>query len=168
MSNETTAQRISSLLTDDGQCWTDALGRHLNELAEAEGGRRTFRDGWGTDTYRWHFADGSVILVAGDAWDYPLSTDPRCWCFEVGNYHQEECPLTHLPERGSLSRTAAKRRAHKESHMYRQGAGWIVSTWSDHDGLNVLSEELPFFVARQGLADWRRERTAELLGEEPS
>ena len=41
--------------------------------------------------------------------------------------------------------------------MYRQGGGWIVSTWSDHDGLNVLSEELPFFVARQGLADWRRE-----------
>jgi hypothetical protein len=41
MSNETTAQRISSLLNDDGQCWTDALGRHLNEIAEAEGGRRT-------------------------------------------------------------------------------------------------------------------------------
>lgn len=63
------------------------------------------------------------------------------------------------------SRTAAKRQAHQESHMYRQGSGWIVSTWSDEHRCNVIDQEAPWPVARQALADWRRSRTAELLGE---
>lgn len=120
----TTAQRISSLLDDDGQRWHDAKGRHLNGIAETQGGKRVWRDH--TDTYRWEFPDGSALLVAGDCWGFPLS------------------------------KTAAKRRAHDESHMYRQGGGWITSTWSDHYGCNELSDETPYFVARSWLAEWRR------------
>jgi hypothetical protein len=159
----TTAQKISSLLEDDGQHWTDSAGRHLNEIAEAEGGKRTFRDGRGTDTYRWQFGDGSALLVAGDAWDFPCSPDSRCFCLPPD--HNESCPLTHSLERGRVSRTAARRQAHSESHMFRHRPNWIVSTWSDEYRSNVLSRAMPYLDARQALADWRRSRTLELLGE---
>jgi len=41
-----------------------------------------------------------------------------------------------------MSKTAAKRQAHKESSIYRQGSGWIISTWDDAFGCNTLSNEL--------------------------
>lgn len=49
--------------------------------------------------------------------------------------------------------------------MYRQGNGWIVSKYDPAVTCNRESHEMPYFVARQSLADWRRERTAELMGE---
>jgi hypothetical protein len=64
----------------------------------------------------------------------------------------------------TISRTAAKRQAHSESHMYRQGSAWIVSTWSDAYQCNELARELPWPVARQRLADWRRDRALALQG----
>jgi hypothetical protein len=67
---------------------------------------------------------------------------------------------------GAPSRTAAKRQARHESHIYRQGSGWILSTWDDQYGCARLSGELPWPVARQALADWRRRRVAKLMGEE--
>ena len=63
-----------------------------------------------------------------------------------------------------ISRTAAKRQAHQESSMYRQGSGWIVSLWSDSHRLNITTGELPFAQAKAGLATWRRERTEALRG----
>lgn len=64
-----------------------------------------------------------------------------------------------------ISKTAAKRQAHQESSMYRQGGGWIVSTWSDSYRLNILSNKLPHGVAARQLADWRIERAAHLRGQ---
>jgi hypothetical protein len=89
---DSTAAQISQLLDDDGQRWTDASGRHLDVIAETMGGKRTYRDGPGTDIYRWNFPDGSAICVAGDAWDFPLSTDSRCYCWDGGNRHLDGCP----------------------------------------------------------------------------
>ena len=57
----------------------------------------------------------------------------------------------------------ARRQAHSESSLYRQGAGWIVSTWDERYSLHTLSHEQPYAIARQALADWRDRRTAELL-----
>jgi len=64
----------------------------------------------------------------------------------------------------TLSRSAAKAQAHRESHMYRQGRGWIVSTWDDAVGCHRVSGEETFQVARQSLADWRARRAAFLAG----
>lgn len=62
-----------------------------------------------------------------------------------------------------MTKTEAKRQAHKESHMYRQGSGWVVSTWSDTMRLNVVSSELAYLAARNKLSDWRKYRTHLLL-----
>lgn len=65
-----------------------------------------------------------------------------------------------------ISKTAAKAQAHRESHMYRQGSGCIVSTWDDGYGCNVTSALLPYHVARRAVAEYRRTRTAQLLSQE--
>lgn len=62
----------------------------------------------------------------------------------------------------SMSKTAAKRQAHQESHMYRQGSGWIVSTWDDSIKCNRVSGEVSYWTARHGLAEWRRWRANQL------
>ena len=62
-----------------------------------------------------------------------------------------------------MSKTAAKRQAHKESSIYRQGSGWIISTWDDAFGCNTLSNELSHSREARGLADWRIERANFLL-----
>jgi hypothetical protein len=65
-----------------------------------------------------------------------------------------------------MSRTAARQQAVKESSMYRQGSGWIVSTWDEAKGAYWLSHELPHGEARQRLADWREDRVSALLRSE--
>lgn len=62
-----------------------------------------------------------------------------------------------------MTKTEAKRQAHKESHMYRQGSGWIVSTWSPARRCNVLTQELPYQSARYRLSDFRSRRADELM-----
>lgn len=62
------------------------------------------------------------------------------------------------------SRSAAKRQAHRESHMYRQGSRWVVSTWDYKARCNRVTEEREWSHARQSLADWRKRRVAELRG----
>ena len=65
-----------------------------------------------------------------------------------------------------MSKTGAKRQASAESGMYRQGSGWIVSTYDPQVGCYREGEELPYFSARQVLKDWRTDRVSELLGAE--
>ena len=62
----------------------------------------------------------------------------------------------------SLSRTAAKRQAHRESCMYRQGSGWIVSIWDPTVRCNRVTGEMAYFSARHDLAAWRRRRAQQL------
>lgn len=69
-----------------------------------------------------------------------------------------------MKTRTPLSKSAAKAQAHRESHMYRQGNGYIVSTWDDGYGCSVVSHEMPHSNARTALADWRVRRTRVLQG----
>lgn len=62
-----------------------------------------------------------------------------------------------------MTKTAAAEQAASESSMYRQGNGWIVSIWDEKVRCNRTSEERPYQVARQNIADYRRERIAELM-----
>ncbi len=78
----------------------------------------------------------------------------------LGYDSEPELEVTELP-----SRAAAKRQAHQESSMYKQGSGWVVSTWDESVRAKRLTDELSFSEARQRLADWRRNRAMELLGE---
>lgn len=64
----------------------------------------------------------------------------------------------------SISRTAAIQQARAESSMYRQGGGWIISTYDPQVECNWLTEERPYYLARQQLADWRVDRALELVG----
>lgn len=61
-----------------------------------------------------------------------------------------------------MRRTAAIEQARRESSMYRQGAGWIVSTWDEGYRANVLTCEIPYWTARTYLKEWRANRVTEL------
>lgn len=71
--------------------------------------------------------------------------------------------LYDAPTSRTTSRTAAKRQAHQESSMYRQGSGWIVSTWDDGVSCHRVTGELPYRIASTRLAEWRRDRKLQLL-----
>ena len=62
-----------------------------------------------------------------------------------------------------ISKTAAIQQASDESHMYRQGYGWVTSTWDEDRGANWISVENPWFIARAVLPEWRAARVVELL-----
>lgn len=68
-STTTQAEQIAEQFDNDGLNWHDSEGRHLDEVCEATA-KCEWREGYRTgDTYRYVFADGSAIVVAGDAWD---------------------------------------------------------------------------------------------------
>jgi len=60
---------------------------HIDVACLCQGGWQEWRDGPGSDIYRWAFPDGSVITIAGAAWDFGF---PGCWCWG-GIGHTEEC-----------------------------------------------------------------------------
>jgi hypothetical protein len=62
-----------------------------------------------------------------------------------------------------MTKTAARAQARRESSMYRQGAGWIVSTWDGGYKANRLTGEMSYWSARTFLREWREERAADLL-----
>ena len=95
MTITTIAQHISAALGDDGQQWrtrpTDGTDSHtLDDLVAQHGGASVaWRDGVRTgDTVQMSFADGSVITVAGAAWDLGF---PGCFCWAG-------CPDTSCPD----------------------------------------------------------------------
>ena len=83
---KTDAERMARRFNDDGHNFT-ANGVTLDDACRSAGARREWRNGPGTDTYRWRFADGSVITIAGAAWDLGFSD---CYCWQGGG-HSDEC-----------------------------------------------------------------------------
>ena len=67
-------------------------------------------------------------------------------------------------ELAAMSIPSAAKQASSESSMYRQGSGWIVSTWDPKVRCNRLSQELAYGYARCTLAAWRVERAVALAG----
>lgn len=66
-----------------------------------------------------------------------------------------------------MTTSQAINQARGESSMYRQGCGWILSTWSEHHRASWLSQEMDYWRARQGLKEWRVDRALQLLGWSP-
>jgi hypothetical protein len=79
-----TAQQIANEL-GDGMTFQTKDGRSLHSMAR-EAHAYVERAG-ASDTYRYDFADGSSITVAGGAWDLGYRD---CFCWR-GAGHTEEC-----------------------------------------------------------------------------
>ena len=85
--NETIAQRIGAFIGNDGFIFTAKDGTDLDDILKNEvwhytESRRCF--GSSDTTIRHKFADGSVLLVAGDIWDYEQAEYP--WRMECEDY----------------------------------------------------------------------------------
>jgi hypothetical protein len=84
----TIAQQIATALDNDGLQWRTRPNDGsepvtFDELVDRHGGSSVaWRDGWGGDVCSHTFSDGSVITVAGDAWDIGF-TDCFCWADAV-------------------------------------------------------------------------------------
>lgn len=81
----TTAERFSKRMGDNGSRFTARDGTSLATVAASFGARRPERHDGMT---RYHFPDGSSIIVAESGWDIALS--PDCWCW-LGAGHSEAC-----------------------------------------------------------------------------
>ena len=91
------AQQIANALDNDGsQFWTrptdDSERLTFRDLIEHHGGSSIdWRDGWRTgDAHRHTFRDGSIITVAGDAWDFGFAT---CFCW--AGCPNDDCTAQH-------------------------------------------------------------------------
>jgi hypothetical protein len=80
------AQQIAQALDNDGQQWRtrptdDSEPQTFDDLIEQHG---AYIQPW-RDKCRFTFDDGSIITVAGDAWDFGF---PKCFCW-AGAVEQE-------------------------------------------------------------------------------
>jgi hypothetical protein len=67
----TDAERFAAALGNDGQHWETSDGVHFTDLADIFGARREHENfGVSGAPVRYIFPDGSVIVEAGDAWDF--------------------------------------------------------------------------------------------------
>ena len=80
----TTAETICRRFRDDGTIFYDAAGVSLERACELAGADE---EADGFDRFRYTFPDGSVITVAGEAWDLGFSA---CYCWQVGG-HTNDC-----------------------------------------------------------------------------
>jgi len=83
MTNNSVAQQIAQALDNDGQQWRtrptdDSEPRTFDDLIEQHG---AYIQPW-RDKCRFTFDDGSIITVAGDAWDLGFA-DCYCWAGAV-------------------------------------------------------------------------------------
>jgi hypothetical protein len=83
---KTTAERIAERYNDDGQCWHDSDGIHIEEACEAAG--EASRDDE-CDATRYDFADGSALVVGGGGWVQPV-TMVAGWARRMGRRQEDE------------------------------------------------------------------------------
>jgi hypothetical protein len=77
----TQAEQIAERFGNDGLRFTNEADERLDDFCAALSmtGRKEWRDGHNTgDVYRYVFADGSAIVVAGDGWDIE-GEEPFSW-----------------------------------------------------------------------------------------
>ncbi len=80
------AESIAEQFENDGQVFEDKDELTLDQECRAYT-RPDYLYGHGTDIYKYVFSDRSVIIVAGDCWDFGYV---NCWCMN-GNGHEEDC-----------------------------------------------------------------------------
>jgi hypothetical protein len=81
------AEQIAEQLCMDGQVWETKTNQSLDDLCEAAHGVKTYKNCWGSDSYKYKFRDGSVITCHGAGWDLGYLD---CWCW-AGFGHDENC-----------------------------------------------------------------------------
>jgi hypothetical protein len=75
---QTAAQKISALLSDDGNTYRTHDGQTLRALVDAAGGRVQHPRSPGFEVFV--FADGSAIVDAGGGWDLRADgCSEHCW-----------------------------------------------------------------------------------------
>lgn len=79
----------------DGQTWKGPEGEDWGERLEAAHKTNTCdRVVQEYEISKYLFTDGSSIVCAGDGWDFGLSSDDRCTCWEGCKSHNFGCPLS--------------------------------------------------------------------------
>jgi len=81
-----TAEQVSAIFGDNGQCWATPAGRTLDDVAQNADARIERHDG----AVRYRFPDGSALIACEGGWDLGIP-GASCWCW-VGAGHQEGCP----------------------------------------------------------------------------
>jgi hypothetical protein len=79
----TKAEKIAERYGNDGLSWYDADAIHLEEACHDYPHTCDQKDG----IVRYTFNDGSVLTLAGGAWDFGY---PNCFCWRGGG-HCEDC-----------------------------------------------------------------------------
>lgn len=86
----TIAETVAAEFGNDGRVWKNEAGEKLEAVCKARGAKRNHSDA--RDATRWEFADGSVIVTAGDGWDLALSPgDDDCFCWQGAGEHFNRC-----------------------------------------------------------------------------
>lgn len=67
----------------------------------------------------------------------------------------------------TTTKTDAMKQATEDVTMYRQGGGWVVSTYDPKVNAKRVSHEMPYSLAREHLTRARAERAVELMGIDP-
>jgi hypothetical protein len=65
-----------------------------------------------------------------------------------------------------MTKTAATKQVRSEMHWYRQGSGWVLSTYSPHYGCHETSQEMPWSVLVWARKTHREQRIAELMADQ--
>ena len=87
----TDAKVLALMLDNNGQRWETDDGRTLEDVAMAMGALSVCYADDGT-AHRVRFLDGSDLILAVNGWDFPMSDDPRCFCWK-GAGHTDTCPV---------------------------------------------------------------------------
>lgn len=90
MTTDTQAAWISEQFNNDGQQFEDEQGNHIETICKETCVVRATRD---DQTYRYEFADGSAIVIAGDGWDIGFrGHELPCWCWPSAHpEHADDC-----------------------------------------------------------------------------
>jgi hypothetical protein len=94
MDTKSIAEQISARFHDDGQRFEDADGHELDQVC-AEKAVRTDKRG---DPIRYEFDDDSVIVIAGDGWDFGIPGCAGCYCWPAANRGQHALACQYHPD----------------------------------------------------------------------
>lgn len=83
----TTAQKIACRFDNDGQVF-EKNGVWITDVCKSQAKEEEWEHGYNTgDTVKYIFSDGSIIVVAGDCWDFGYE---NCFCLRTSG-HDDQC-----------------------------------------------------------------------------
>lgn len=144
----TTAERISEMFGNDGQCFETSDGRSLDDVCDDHASPHDKHVHF--DAVRWEFDDGSAISSCG-AWDLGYH---GCYCWQGGG-HSEECPYSAVePTEAQVEQSGYDEATEMLDDAVAQGTledpsdldnGWRGDNW-DEGVINNLGTREAFEV----------------------